>query len=87
MIGVVIQAARENKKLSRRALARAAGVHYNTVLYVERGSMVPSIAILDKLCRALNLEIKFPLDPAPKWLYDTIDNGHKGVTHGKPQGR
>jgi putative transcriptional regulator len=66
MIGERIRIAREAAKLTRRQLARAAGVHYNTVLYVERGDMTPSTVVLDKLCRALNLEVTFPLDAAPK---------------------
>ena len=56
---------RAERGLSRRELAEAAGVHYQTVGYLERGSYHPSLQLALTLARFFDLPVEaiFSLDP------------------------
>jgi transcriptional regulator with XRE-family HTH domain len=56
---------RERRGLSLRALAERAGVGYVTVWRIEHGELSPTVAMLEKLARALDLDVVdfFPRPP------------------------
>lgn len=65
---------RAERGLSRRDLAEAVGVHYQTVGYLERGEYAPSLSLAFKIARffELPLEAVFsdrPFDPMSRQLY------------------
>ena len=49
---------RESKGMTTRALAREAGVSTETINAIEHGRRQPTVTTLDKLARALDVEIK-----------------------------
>jgi transcriptional regulator with XRE-family HTH domain len=48
---------RERRGLSLRALAERAGVGYVTVWRIEHGELSPTVAMLEKLARALDVHL------------------------------
>lgn len=63
-IGKLIQQHRRSLELTQEALARAAGVPYNSLIKIESGAIKnPSSGIVSKLARALNLSIDSILAP------------------------
>lgn len=56
---------RAERGLSRRDLAEATGVHYQTIGYLERGSYNPSLTLVLTLARFFDLPVEaiFSLDP------------------------
>lgn len=56
VLGARLRALRAEAGLTGAALAQRAGVGQPTVSKVETGRMVPSMDVLDRLCRALNLD-------------------------------
>lgn len=58
--------AREQKKLSREALAKSAGVTAQTIYDVENENRKPSLTVMDSLAKALEVEVydllKVPLE-------------------------
>jgi len=56
---------RAERGISRRDLADAAGVHYQTIGYLERGSYNPSLQLALTLARFFELPVEaiFSLDP------------------------
>ncbi len=58
---------RAERGMSRRELADALGVHYQTIGYIERGEYMPSMEIGLKAAAlfALPVEAIFSLDPFP----------------------
>lgn len=58
---------RTERGLSRKQLAAAVGVHYQTIGYIERGEYSPSLDLALRICRefALPVEALFSLDPFP----------------------
>jgi transcriptional regulator with XRE-family HTH domain len=46
-------------------LAKAAGVHWTSVVRIEQGQMSPTVAMLEKLARALEVRVR-ELLPAEK---------------------
>ncbi|MEM9135264.1 MAG: helix-turn-helix transcriptional regulator [Actinomycetota bacterium] len=56
---------RAERGLSRRDLADATGVHYQTIGYLERGSYNPSLQLALSLARFFELPVEavFSLDP------------------------
>ncbi len=57
-VGLNLQNARHNKGLSQEDLAHAAGVHQTYLSGVERGRRNPSLLILERLAKALAIDIE-----------------------------
>ena len=59
---------RAERGVSRRDLADALGVHYQTVGYLERGEYAPSLAIALKMSEYFEVpvEVIFSLRPFPR---------------------
>ena len=59
---------RAERGISRRQLAEALGVHYQTVGYLERGEFRPSLDLALRLARYFEVpvEVIFSLDPFPR---------------------
>ncbi|WP_052668490.1 helix-turn-helix transcriptional regulator [Nitriliruptor alkaliphilus] len=59
---------RAERGVSRRELADALGVHYQTVGYLERGEYAPSLHLTLRIARFFDLpvEVIFSLDPFPR---------------------
>ena len=55
---------REKRGLSVRQLAERASVSYVTVVKIENGRMSPTVALLEKLARALAISVRelFPVE-------------------------
>lgn len=60
-----LAALRSERDLSRRELADAVAVHYQTIGYIERGEYNPSLALALRIARVLGLPVEsvFSLDP------------------------
>ena len=54
---------RERRGLSVRELAEKAGVGFSTVHRIEVGRMSPTIALLEKLAKALRVDVQDFLPP------------------------
>ncbi|MDH3681207.1 MAG: helix-turn-helix transcriptional regulator [Acidimicrobiia bacterium] len=65
---------RTERNLSRKDLATAVGVHYQTIGYIERGEYSPSLALALKLARYFDLPVEalFSLDPFPPLDAETL---------------
>jgi len=59
---------RAEQGVSRRALADALGVHYQTIGYLERGEYSPSLHLALRIAAyfALPVEVVFSLEPFPR---------------------
>jgi putative transcriptional regulator len=59
---------RAERGISRRELADALGVHYQTVGYLERGEFSPSLHLALRLSRYFEVpvEVLFSIDPFPR---------------------
>ena len=59
---------RADRKLSRRELAEALGVHYQTVGYLERGEYSPSLHLALRIARFFEVPVEsvFSLDDFPR---------------------
>ena len=59
---------RAEQGVSRRELADALGVHYQTVGYLERGEYNPSLNLALRIARFFDVpvEVVFSLDPFPR---------------------
>jgi len=59
---------RAERKISRRALADALGVHYQTVGYLERGEYSPSLYLALRIAEYFEVpvEVIFSLEPFPR---------------------
>lgn len=59
---------RAERGISRRQLADALGVHYQTVGYLERGEFSPSLHLALRICTYFEVpvEVVFSLDPFPR---------------------
>ena len=58
---------RAERGLSRKELADAVGVHYQTIGYLERGEYSPSLVLALRIARHLGLPLEavFSLQPFP----------------------
>ena len=58
---------RAERRVSRRELAEAVGVHPQTIGYLERGEYSPSLALALRIARFFDLPVEavFSLDPLP----------------------
>lgn len=59
---------RADRGVSRRELAAALEVHYQTIGYLERGEYAPSLALALRIAKFFDvpLESVFSLEPFPK---------------------
>ena len=59
---------RADRKVSRRELAEALGVHYQTVGYLERGEYSPSVHLALRIARFFEVPVEsvFSLDDFPR---------------------
>ena len=81
-IGKRLREMRQQARLSGNALAKRAGVAQSTVSEIESQKIVPSIRVLEKLCRALGItladffaptgQVSTPLTPEQRHLLDTV---------------
>lgn len=58
---------RTERGMSRREVADAVGVHYQTIGYIERGEYSPSLDLALRLSRCFDLPVEalFSLEPFP----------------------
>lgn len=58
---------RADRKISRRELADALGIHYQTVGYLERGESAPSLHLALRIARFFGVPVEsvFSLDDFP----------------------
>lgn len=59
---------RAERNVSRRQLAEALGVHYQTVGYLERGEYSPSLHLALRIARYFEVpvEVVFSVEPFPR---------------------
>ena len=59
---------RAERQVSRRDLAQALGVHYQTIGYLERGEYSPSLYLALKIAAYFDvpMEVIFSTDPFPQ---------------------
>jgi DNA-binding XRE family transcriptional regulator len=59
---------RTERKISRRELADALGVHYQTIGYLERGEFSPSLYLALRIAEYFEvpMEIVFSIKPFPR---------------------
>jgi DNA-binding XRE family transcriptional regulator len=59
---------RAERGISRRALAEALGVHYQTIGYLERGEYNPSLHLALRIARFFEVpvEVVFSTEPFPR---------------------
>ena len=59
---------RADRRVSRRELAEALGVHYQTVGYLERGEYTPSLHLALRIARYFDVpvELVFSLEEFPR---------------------
>ena len=59
---------RDRRGLSLRVLADKAGVSYVTIARIEGGALSPTVAMLDKLAKALDVDVRdfFPPRERPR---------------------
>ena len=55
--GAVLKKARERRKLTQAALAKKVGVHQVTIARLETGERRPSMDLLQRLAKALKVEV------------------------------
>lgn len=70
----VVMAEREAQNLTQEQLAERAGVHTTTIGKIERGQLVPSLAIFTLLARALSCA---PSDLLRRILPDPASKGYE----------
>ncbi len=59
---------RAERGITRRQLAEALGVHYQTVGYLERGEYSPSLHLALRIARyfEVSVEVVFSIEPFPR---------------------
>ena len=59
---------RAERRISRRELAEALGVHYQTIGYLERGEYNPSLHLALRIARyfEVSVEVIFSTEPFPR---------------------
>ena len=61
-IGIKTRLLRIKMKLSQEKLAEFADINKNTIGLIERGEISPTIETLDRIAKALNIELKELVD-------------------------
>lgn len=72
---------RADRGVSRRALADALGVHYQTIGYLERGEYSPSLHLALRIAAFFEVpvEVVFALEPFPRIGVPAADGGARGT--------
>ena len=65
LIGVNVKAARTKANLTQECLAEIAGIHWQTVSYIENGKFPASILTIAKLSQALEVNANRLLEGLP----------------------
>ena len=73
---------RAERSVSRRELAEALGVHYQTIGYLERGEFSPSLHLALKIAAYFEVpvELIFSINPFPR-LGSTEDDALQARSH------
>ena len=66
VMAVLLRHWREQRGLSVRALAERAGVSYPTISRIESGRMSPTVEMLEKLAKALDIDARDLLAPSKR---------------------
>ncbi len=64
-VGLNLKDVRQQKGLSQEELAHQAGVHQTYLSGVERGRRNPSILVLDRVAKALSIDVQVLLKRRP----------------------
>jgi DNA-binding XRE family transcriptional regulator len=72
---------RAERGVSRRELADALGVHYQTVGYLERGEFSPSLNLALRIAAFFDVpvEVIFSIDPFPRIGLERVSDGALGA--------
>ena len=72
---------RADRRVSRRELAEALGVHYQTVGYLERGEYAPSLHLALRIARYFDVPVEsvFSLEEFPRLTYEDATHGNRVV--------
>jgi transcriptional regulator with XRE-family HTH domain len=62
-LGQTVRELRERNGLSQSQLARAAGMTQSAVAWFEAGGTVPTLAVLERLARALEMKLDVRFEP------------------------
>lgn len=57
----IFKEAREKAGLTQAEVAEKAGIHFNYYARVERGEVTPRVDIVEKIAKALKINVKLPL--------------------------
>ena len=57
-LGQILKETRERKGFTLRELSEATGIHFSNIAKIEKGKFNVGIDILNKVCKALEVEIK-----------------------------
>lgn len=60
-IGSLVKTSRKSKGLSQYRLAKEAGITPVHVREIEHGMLSPRVDTLNKICKALQMEIRLPI--------------------------
>ena len=65
---------RTERGISRKQLAEALGVHYQTIGYIERGEYSPSLELVLRIAAYFRLPVEaiFALEPFPQLTADAL---------------
>ena len=76
---------RAERGVSRRELADALGVHYQTIGYLERGEYSPSLNLALRIAAffAVPVEVVFSIEPFPRIGHDAARDR---LAHAAPSG-
>lgn len=62
VIAELVKTARKSKRLSQYRLAKDAGITPVHVREIEHGVLSPRVDTLNSICKALQMEIRLPID-------------------------
>ena len=83
-IGEIVKTYRFKNGLSQSKCAREAGIHRNSLVSIENGVWVPSMTILRKLCKTLEIPESLFADSLPigsrDILLDILDEMESEIT-------
>lgn len=61
ILAKIFKKAREDANLTQAEVAEKSGIHVNYYARVERGEVTPRVDIVNKIAKALKIEVKLPL--------------------------